>query len=96
MPTRTKEAIKTGLAMAIVCGIALSMDWEKPYWAGYAVACTIMLSILTTELPPTAGQRDLAIAIAGPKAVCPQETDNTPHRLPLPYDLLLGQKQRRA
>jgi len=36
--TRAKEAIKTGLAMTIAYGIALSMDWEKPYWAGFAVA----------------------------------------------------------
>ncbi len=34
LSTRTKEAIKTGLAMAIAYGIALYMDWEKPYWAG--------------------------------------------------------------
>ena len=35
---RAKEAIKTGLAMAIAFGIALAMDWENPYWAGFAVA----------------------------------------------------------
>ena len=44
LSTRTKEAIKTGLAMAIAYGIALSMDWEKPYWAGFAVA---MISLAT-------------------------------------------------
>ena len=38
LSTRTKESIKTGLAMTIAFGIALSMDWEKPYWAGFAVA----------------------------------------------------------
>jgi uncharacterized membrane protein YccC len=38
LSTRTKEAVKTGLAMAIAYGIALSMNWEKPYWAGLAVA----------------------------------------------------------
>jgi len=38
LSTRTKEAIKTALAMTIAYGIALSMDWEKPYWAGFAVA----------------------------------------------------------
>jgi uncharacterized membrane protein YccC len=43
--TRAKEAIKTGLAMTIAYGIALSMDWEKPYWAGFAVA---MISLATT------------------------------------------------
>jgi uncharacterized membrane protein YccC len=35
---RSKEAIKTGLAMTIAYGVALSMGWEKPYWAGFAVA----------------------------------------------------------
>ena len=45
LSTRTKEAIKTGLAMTIAYGIALSMDWEKPYWAGFAVA---FISLATT------------------------------------------------
>ena len=44
LSTRTKEAIKTGLAMTIAYGIALHMDWEKPYWAGFAVA---MISLAT-------------------------------------------------
>ncbi|MEN8807976.1 MAG: FUSC family protein [Desulfobacterales bacterium] len=35
---RSKEAIKTALAMTIAYGIALSMDWDRPYWAGFAVA----------------------------------------------------------
>jgi len=34
LSTRTKEVIKTALAMTI----ALSMDWGRPYWAGFAVA----------------------------------------------------------
>ena len=38
LTTRTKESIKTALAMTIVYVIALSMDWDKPYWAGFAVA----------------------------------------------------------
>ncbi len=38
LDTRTKEAIKTALAMTIAYGIALSMDWDRPYWAGFAVA----------------------------------------------------------
>ncbi|MDJ0610954.1 MAG: FUSC family protein [Kiloniellales bacterium] len=41
---RAKEAIKTGLAMTIAFGIALAMDWEKPYWSGFAVA---MISLAT-------------------------------------------------
>jgi uncharacterized membrane protein YccC len=35
---RTKEAIKTGLAMVIAYAISLWMGWENPYWAGFAVA----------------------------------------------------------
>jgi anti-anti-sigma regulatory factor len=38
LSTRTKEAIKTGLAMTIAYGIALQMDWDRPYWASFAVA----------------------------------------------------------
>ena len=45
LSTRTKEAIKTALAMTIAYGIALYMDWEKPHWAGIAVA---MVSLSTT------------------------------------------------
>jgi uncharacterized membrane protein YccC len=44
LSTRAKEAIKTGLAMAIAFGIALQMGWDKPYWAGFAVA---MISLST-------------------------------------------------
>ena len=35
---RAKESIKTALAITIAYGIALSMDWERPYWAAFAVA----------------------------------------------------------
>src|SRR5215467_1657428 len=35
---RVKTAIKTAVAMVLAYGIALSMDWDKPYWAGFAVA----------------------------------------------------------
>ena len=42
--TRSKEAIKTGLAMAVSYGIALQLGWEKPSWAGMAVA---MISLST-------------------------------------------------
>ena len=44
LSTRTKEAVKTGLAMAISFGIALQLGWEKPSWAGMAVA---MISLST-------------------------------------------------
>jgi uncharacterized membrane protein YccC len=35
---KSKEAIKTALAMTIAYGIALQMGWENPKWAGFAVA----------------------------------------------------------
>jgi len=44
LSTRSKEAIKTGLAMAVSYGIALQLGWEKPSWAGMAVA---MISLST-------------------------------------------------
>ena len=36
--TKLKEAIKTGLAFALVFGIAMQLGWMNPYWAGWAVA----------------------------------------------------------
>jgi uncharacterized membrane protein YccC len=44
---KAKESIKTALAMTIAYGIALSMDWDKPYWAGFAVA---FISLATVGL----------------------------------------------
>ena len=44
LSTRSKEAVKTGLAMAISFGIALQLGWDKPSWAGMAVA---MISLST-------------------------------------------------
>jgi len=38
LTTRTKEAIKTALAMTIAVGISLTMGWDKPMWTGFAVA----------------------------------------------------------
>src|SRR5215472_7102215 len=35
---RVKAAIKTALATVLAYGVALSMDWDNPYWAGFAVA----------------------------------------------------------
>ena len=40
LSTKAKEAIKTGLAMMLVYGIALQANWMNPYWAGWAVAMT--------------------------------------------------------
>ncbi|MDJ0683836.1 MAG: FUSC family protein [Alphaproteobacteria bacterium] len=42
---RAKEAIKTGAAMTIAYGVALSMNWEKPQWAAIAVAVISLSSI---------------------------------------------------
>ncbi len=42
---KAKEAIKTGLAMTITYGIALSLNWEKPVWAGFAVAFVSLATI---------------------------------------------------
>jgi uncharacterized membrane protein YccC len=36
--TKFKEAIKTGLAFALVFGIAMQLGWMNPYWAGWSVA----------------------------------------------------------
>ena len=44
--TNLKEAFKTGLAFAMVFGIALQAGWMNPYWAGWAVAVVAL---------PTAG-----------------------------------------
>ena len=33
-----KESIKTALAMTLAYGIGLQMGWDRPYWAGFAVA----------------------------------------------------------
>ncbi|WP_426417959.1 FUSC family protein [Aestuariirhabdus sp. LZHN29] len=38
LSTTVKESIKTALAMTIAFGIALSLDWDKAYWAAFAVA----------------------------------------------------------
>lgn len=38
LSVRFKGAFKTALAMVLAYGVALSMDWHNPYWAGLAVA----------------------------------------------------------
>lgn len=45
LSTKAKEAIKTALAMTTVYGIALYMGWERPYWAGFAVAFVSLTTI---------------------------------------------------
>ena len=45
LSTRSKESIKTALAMTIAYAIALQMDWDRPYWAGFAVAFCSLATI---------------------------------------------------
>lgn len=40
-----REAIKTGLALSIACGLALALGWSNPYWAGLAVAVVSMPTV---------------------------------------------------
>jgi len=42
---KAKEAIKIALAMTIAYGIALQMDWDKPVWAGFAVALVSLATV---------------------------------------------------
>ena len=42
---RAKEAIKTALAATIAIGIALSLNWDNPRWAGFAVAFISLATI---------------------------------------------------
>ena len=42
---KAKEAIKTALAMTIAYGIALQMNWDKSYWAGFAVAFVSLATV---------------------------------------------------
>ena len=42
---KAREAVKTALAMTIAYGIALSLDWDRPYWAGFAVAFVSLATI---------------------------------------------------
>jgi uncharacterized membrane protein YccC len=45
LSVKAKEAIKTALAMTIAYGIALSMDWDRPFWAGFAVAFVSLATV---------------------------------------------------
>ncbi|EAV43519.1 hypothetical protein SIAM614_02541 [Stappia aggregata IAM 12614] len=42
MSEKLKIALRTALAMVLAFGIALAMGWDKPYWAGLAVAVCSM------------------------------------------------------
>ncbi len=45
LSTRAKEAIKTALAMTIAYAVSLSMGWDKPLWAGFAVAFVSLATV---------------------------------------------------
>ncbi|WP_211830049.1 FUSC family protein [Kistimonas asteriae] len=49
---RLKSALKTALAMVLAYGLALSFGWDKPMWAGFAVA---FISLSTTGLTVNKG-----------------------------------------
>jgi len=46
---RTKESIKTALAVVIAYGIAFYFGWEKPFWSAFAV---VMISLDTAGQSP--------------------------------------------
>ncbi|MGR8918034.1 MAG: FUSC family protein [Gammaproteobacteria bacterium] len=60
--TTTRESIKTALAMTVAYGIALSMDWERPYWAGFTVA---FISLATIGQSLNKGMMRLAGTLLG-------------------------------
>lgn len=63
-----KESIKTALAMTIAYGIALSMDWDTPMWAGFSVA---FVSLSTTGHSfNKSAMRMLGTMIAAIAALC--------------------------
>ncbi len=45
LSTRTKESLKTALAITVTFAIALYMDWDKAYWAAFAVAFCSLATI---------------------------------------------------
>jgi len=73
---RTKEAIKTGLAIVIVYWIAMEMGWDKPYWAGITVVTINIMSAGVTLVRGVARSLGTLVgAVAGVALIClfPQE-----------------------
>ena len=62
LSTPAKEAIKTGLAMVTVFGIAFLFGWDDPKWGGLAVA---MLSLPTIGQSLNKGARRIAGTVLG-------------------------------
>ena len=76
LSTRTKEAIKIGLAMVIVYAIAMQMGWDKPYWAGFTVVTISVLSAgmsLSRGVTRTLGTLVGAVAGLAIMGLFPQE-----------------------
>ena len=76
LSTRTKEAIKLGLAMVIAYWIAMQMGWEKPFWAGFTVVTISVLSggmSLSRGVARTLGTLVGAVASLAIMGLFPQE-----------------------
>jgi len=59
---RFQDAFKTALAMVLAYGIALAMDWDKPAWAGFAVA---VISLATVGQSLNKGLMRMVGTVAG-------------------------------
>jgi uncharacterized membrane protein YccC len=73
---RFKDAFKLALSMVIATSIALSMDWEKPYWAALAIfMCSFTASgdSLSKGLLGVAGTAVAVVVTLALVAVAPQE-----------------------
>ena len=76
LSTRVKEAIKVGLAMVIIYAIAMSMGWDKPFWAGITVVTINILSAgvsLSRGVARTLGTLVGAVAGLAIMGLFPQE-----------------------
>ena len=45
LSARTKKALKTSIAVVIAYAIALYMNWDRVYWAAFAVAFCSLATI---------------------------------------------------
>lgn len=73
---RFKDAFKLALSYVIATGIALAMDWEKPYWAALAIfMCSFTTSgdSLHKGLLRIAGTAAAVVVTLAMVAVAPQE-----------------------
>ena len=76
LSTRTKEAIKVGLAMVIVYAIAMQMGWDKPFWAGLTVVTINIFSAgvsLSRGMMRSTGTLVGAVAALAIMGLFPQE-----------------------